>query len=76
MDVKMVFLHGHLEESIYMGAGIDGCQDGVPPWASGEEHLHGAATLVSRARSRREGLFIAEIAIWAEVVAEVMVQIV
>ena len=59
-----------------LGTGADGCQDGISLWTSGREHLHGAATWVLRARSRREGLFVVEIMVRNEAIVEVMVQMI
>ena len=57
-------------------AGVDGCQDGVPPWVFGGEDLHGAATRFQGSRIKGKGLFVAEVAVRAEVVTEAMVQVV
>ena len=55
-------------------AGADRCQDGVPPWVFGGEDLHGVATRFQGSKIRGKGLFIAEVAVRAEAVAEAMVQ--
>ena len=55
-------------------AGVDGCQDGVPPWVFGGEDLHGVATRFQGSRITGKDLFVAEVTVRAEAVAEAMVQ--